>query len=157
MSVGDLVTYQLFWNMTHGAYQGLQGLITCFTTAAAGAEKVFSLWDSPPDIDPHQGQDIDPSQVTGNLQMENVSFFYQMRPDNMVLQNFTIPAGKALALVGRSGGGKSTIVNLLLRFYDPREGRIFWMESHMILLRFISFVETTRIPLAESLVRTELS
>jgi ABC-type multidrug transport system fused ATPase/permease subunit len=126
MSVGDLVTYQLFWNMMNGAYQGIQGLITSFTRAAAGAEKVFSLWDSHPDIDPQRGQDIDPSQVKGHLQMEGVSFFYQMRPDNMVLQNFNldIPAGKTLALVGRSGGGKSTIVNLLLRFYDPREGRI---------------------------------
>ncbi|KAL3913468.1 MAG: hypothetical protein SGILL_006479, partial [Bacillariaceae sp.] len=126
MSVGDLVTYQLFWNMMNGAYQGLQGLITSFTRAAAGAEKVFSLWDSHPDIDPRNGQDIDESQVQGHLQMENVSFFYQMRPDNMVLEKFhlNIPAGKTLALVGRSGGGKSTIVNLLLRFYDPKEGRI---------------------------------
>jgi ATP-binding cassette subfamily B protein len=49
-----------------------------------------------------------------------------MRPDNMVLEKFhlNIPAGKTLALVGRSGGGKSTIVSLLLRFYDPKEGRI---------------------------------
>lgn len=126
MSVGDLVTYQLFWNMMNSAYQGLQGLITSFTRAAAGAEKVFSLWDSHPDIDPRRGQDVDTTQVKGHLQMENVSFFYQMRPDNMVLQDFNleIPAGKTLALVGRSGGGKSTIVNLLLRFYDPKEGRI---------------------------------
>ncbi|KAG7365875.1 efflux ABC transporter permease/ATP-binding protein [Nitzschia inconspicua] len=126
MSVGDLVTYQLFWNMMNNAYQGLQGLITSFTRAAAGAEKVFSLWDSHPDIDPQRGQDVDSSQVKGHLQMENVSFFYQMRPDNMVLQGFNleIPAGKTLALVGRSGGGKSTIVNLLLRFYDPKDGKI---------------------------------
>ncbi|KAL3916741.1 MAG: hypothetical protein SGILL_005040 [Bacillariaceae sp.] len=126
MSVGDLVTYQLFWNMMNSAYQGLQGLITSFTRAAAGAEKVFSLWDSHPDIDPRRGQDVDVSQVQGHLQMENVSFFYQMRPDNMVLEHFNlnVPAGKTLALVGRSGGGKSTIVNLLLRFYDPKEGRI---------------------------------
>jgi ATP-binding cassette subfamily B protein len=126
MSVGDLVTYQLFWNMMNSAYQGLQGLITSFTRAAAGAEKVFSLWDSHPDIDPRRGQDIVESQVQGHLQMENVSFFYQMRPDNMVLEKFhlNIPAGKTLALVGRSGGGKSTIVSLLLRFYDPKEGRI---------------------------------
>jgi ATP-binding cassette subfamily B protein len=126
MSVGDLVTYQLFWNMMNNAYQGLQGLITSFTRSAAGAEKIFSMWDSHPDINPEYGQDIDPSQVNGDLQLENVSFFYQMRPDNMVLENFNlrIPAGKTTALVGRSGGGKSTIINLLLRFYDPKAGRI---------------------------------
>jgi len=49
-----------------------------------------------------------------------------MRPDNIVVSNFNldIPAGKTIALVGRSGGGKSTIINLLLRFYDAREGSI---------------------------------
>jgi len=126
MSVGDLVTYQLFWNMMNNAYQSLQGLVTSFTRSAAGAEKVFSLWDSQPDIDPQKGNDIDQDQVAGHIQLENVSFYYQMRPDNLVLENFNldIPAGKTLALVGRSGGGKSTIINLLLRFYDPREGRL---------------------------------
>ncbi len=126
MTVGDLVTYQLFWNMMNNAYQSLQGLVTSFTRSAAGAEKVFSLWDSQPDIDPTKGTDIRPEEVGGHLQLQNVSFYYQMRPDNMVLENFDldIPAGKTLALVGRSGGGKSTIINLLLRFYDPREGQL---------------------------------
>ena len=126
MSVGDLVTYQLFWNMMNNAYQSLQGLVTSFTRSAAGAEKVFSLWDSQPDIDPTKGSDIRPEEVSGHIQLQNVSFYYQMRPDHMVLENFDleIPAGKTVALVGRSGGGKSTIINLLLRFYDPREGSL---------------------------------
>ena len=58
--VGKLVTFQLYWNMMNSAYQSLQGLITSFTRAAAGAEKVFSLWDSIPDISDDEGrQDID--------------------------------------------------------------------------------------------------
>lgn len=126
MTVGDLVTYQLFWNMMNNSYQNLQNLVTSFTRSAAGAEKVFSLWDSDPDIDPSKGSDINADEVEGHLQLKNVSFYYQMRPDNMVLHGFDldIPAGKTTALVGRSGGGKSTIINLLLRFYDPREGSL---------------------------------
>ncbi|KAL3936128.1 MAG: hypothetical protein SGBAC_008483 [Bacillariaceae sp.] len=126
LTVGELVTFQLFWNMMNNAYQNLQGLITSFTRSAAGAEKVFSLWDSDPDIDPQKGRDIVRDNVQGDIQLENVSFHYQMRPDNKVLQNFSlsIPAGKTVALVGRSGGGKSTIINLLLRFYDPKGGKI---------------------------------
>jgi len=126
MSVGELVTFQLFWNMMNNAYQNLQGLITSFTRSAAGAEKIFSLWDSHPDIDPMKGGDIT-WDLDGHLRLENVSFYYQMRPDNIVLNRFSldIPAGKTIALVGRSGGGKSTIINLLLRFYDPKEGKVF--------------------------------
>jgi len=125
MTVGELVTFQLFWNMMNGAYQGLQGLVTDFTRSAAGAEKVFALWDSTPDIDPNEGAEID-WDVQGHLEIRNVTFYYQMRPDNVVLQGFDldIPAGKTVALVGRSGGGKSTIINMLLRFYDAREGSL---------------------------------
>ena len=125
LSVGELVTFQLFWNMMNNAYQNLQGLVTSFTRSAAGAEKVFSLWDSDPDIDPKRGTDVS-WNVEGHLQLKDVTFFYQMRPDNLVLNKLSldIPAGKTVALVGRSGGGKSTIINLLLRFYDPKEGSL---------------------------------
>lgn len=123
--MGELVTFQLFWNMMNNAYQNLQGLVTSFTRSAAGAEKVFSLWDSDPDIDPKRGTDVS-WNVEGRLQLKDVTFFYQMRPDNLVLNKLSldIPAGKTVALVGRSGGGKSTIINLLLRFYDPKEGSL---------------------------------
>jgi len=62
-----------------------------------------------------------------NIRLENVYFNYQMRPDNTVLQglNLDVPAGSVCALVGRSGGGKSTIVHLILRFYDPHKGKLF--------------------------------
>eukprot|EP00978_Attheya_sp_CCMP212_P011072 scaffold27023_cov49-Attheya_sp.AAC.1 len=125
MTVGELVTFQLFWNLMNNAYQNLQGLVTSFTRSAAGAEKIFSLWDSEPDIDPSKGSDVSWG-VKGHMELRGVQFFYQMRPDNIVLNDFhlDIPAGKTIALVGRSGGGKSTIINMLLRFYDAREGKI---------------------------------
>ena len=101
----------------------MQGLITSFTRSAAGAEKVFSLWDNAPDIDPTKGESVD-WEVEGKLELKGVKFWYQMRPDNIVLDglNLVIEAGKTVALVGRSGGGKSTIINMLLRFYDAKEG-----------------------------------
>jgi ATP-binding cassette subfamily B protein len=125
MSVGELVTFQLYWNMMNNAYQQLQSLVTSFTRSAAGAEKVFSLWDATPDIDPNVGDDVS-WRVQGDIVLKNVRYFYQMRPDNIVLNglNLHIPAGKVVALVGRSGGGKSTIVNMLMRFYDCKEGSI---------------------------------
>lgn len=58
--------------------------------------------------------------------MEDVHFAYQMRPNQKVLEgiNLTINKGEVCALVGKSGGGKSTLVHLMMRFYDPKQGRI---------------------------------
>jgi len=126
MTVGKLVTFQLYWNMMNNAYQSLQGLITSFTRAAAGAEKVFALWDSIPDISDDEGKIAVDWEVEGDLHLSNVGFHYLMRPDNKVLQGLDlhIPGGSVCALVGRSGGGKSTIINLLQRFYDVKEGSV---------------------------------
>ena len=67
-----------------------------------------------------------PATAKGELLLEDVEFHYQMRPDNAVLSgiNLHIKPGTVCALVGRSGGGKSTIVHLLMRFYDPKAGQI---------------------------------
>lgn len=64
----------------------------------------------------------------GAIRIEYVAFYYQMRPSHKVLNNINlnIPAGTTCALVGKSGGGKSTLVSLLMRFYDPKEGQIFF-------------------------------
>ncbi|GBG80484.1 hypothetical protein CBR_g30946 [Chara braunii] len=66
------------------------------------------------------------TSMNGSIKLENVFFHYQMRPQHSVLAgvNLTVDEGKVCALVGRSGGGKSTIIHLLMRFYDPVSGRI---------------------------------
>lgn len=72
---------------------------TCLTNIPKQAEKIFSLWDSVPDINPEEGSDIT-WPVDGHLELKNVTFFYQMRPDHLVLKEFNldIPAGKTIAL-----------------------------------------------------------
>lgn len=82
--------------------------------------------DSLPDIDIHAGRRISSEDVNGNILFRSVSFAYQMRPNAKVLDSIclNIPAGTTCALVGPSGGGKSTLVNLIMRFYDPIEGEI---------------------------------
>lgn len=125
LSIGKLITFQLYWTMLNTAYNGLQGLVTSFTRAAAAAEKVFSLVDTAPDIDRGRGQAVD-WPVQGRLDFCDVSFYYAMRPEKLVLDSVTlrVEAGTTLALVGRSGSGKSTMISLLLRFYDPRRGSL---------------------------------
>ncbi|KAK7242447.1 ABC transporter [Aureococcus anophagefferens] len=117
LTIGELVTFQLYWTMMNSSYQNLQGLVTSFTRSAAAAEKVFSLIDSLPDINEDDGAAIDWG-VQGSLVLESVEFHYVMRPDAKVLSgvDLGIDAKSVCALVGRSGGGKSTIISLLMRF-----------------------------------------
>ncbi|KAJ8606746.1 hypothetical protein CTAYLR_009737 [Chrysophaeum taylorii] len=132
LTVGQLIQFQLYWNLMNSAYQALQGLVTSFTRAAAAAEKVFGLVDALPDIDTRLSSSSSSSSlspvvdwpVRGDLQLDSVEFWYAMRPDKLVLDSLdlAIPANTTCALVGRSGGGKSTIVSMLLRFYDPKSG-----------------------------------
>lgn len=126
ISVGDLITYQLYYNMMNNSIQSLSGVLNAFTRAAGAAERVLSVIDLPPDIDPKAGAPVDLVVRAWDLRLEDVKFHYQMRPTNPVLQGltFAVPEGTVCALVGTSGGGKSTVIHLILRYYDPVEGSL---------------------------------
>ena len=91
--------------------------------AIASAERVFSLIDSTPEILNLPGA-YDPDSLRGDIAFEKIDFFYE--DDKPVLSSFDLQVkrGETLALVGPTGGGKSTIVNLVCRFYEPKKGSI---------------------------------
>jgi ABC-type multidrug transport system fused ATPase/permease subunit len=126
LTIGALITFQLYWNMVNNAYSNISSVMSDFTRAGGAAQRVISLLDSLPDIDVHAGIKIARANFRGALELRDVHFTYQMRPEEPILKgiNLKIEAGKTLALVGRSGGGKSTIIHLLLRFYDPTSGQV---------------------------------
>ena len=109
------------------AYQPIRSLATInmmFYQGATGAERVFKVLDTEPDIkeiENHPNLKIN----TGNIEFKNVSFTYPKTAAEAVKNiNISIKGGTTAALVGHSGAGKSTIVNLIPRFYDPKEGSI---------------------------------
>ncbi|CAI5527639.1 unnamed protein product, partial [Closterium sp. Naga37s-1] len=124
MRLGQLIAFQLYWNLIQSGYQSIMSVLMSLTKASGAAQRVLSLIDSLPDIDPDAGTKV--STLQGSIRMEDVHFHYQMRPEHPVLKGVSlhVDAGQVLALVGRSGGGKSTVVHLLMRFYDPVQGRI---------------------------------
>jgi len=91
--------------------------------SVASAERMFSLIDAVPEIQDQPGA-FDPGSLQGDIEFEHVDFYYEK--DKLVLKNFNllVKQGETIALVGPTGGGKSTLVNLVCRFYEPREGVI---------------------------------
>ncbi|KAH9026281.1 P-loop containing nucleoside triphosphate hydrolase protein [Lactarius deliciosus] len=96
------------------------------TQACGAAAKIFGTIDRIPAIDSASEDGLRPSQVTGEITLENVEFSYPARPDVQITKSLslTFPAGKTTALVGASGSGKSTVISLVERFYDPLSGSV---------------------------------
>ncbi|KIK26702.1 hypothetical protein PISMIDRAFT_8742, partial [Pisolithus microcarpus 441] len=96
------------------------------TDACGAAAKLFATIERVPDIDSASPNGLKPEKVIGEITLENVRFNYPARPDVPILKgiDITFEAGKTAALVGASGSGKSTIVSLVERFYDPLSGTV---------------------------------
>ncbi|GAM28104.1 hypothetical protein SAMD00019534_112800 [Acytostelium subglobosum LB1] len=95
--------------------------------AQVAANEIFHLLDQQSSIDGTNPAGDTIPIVTGDIVMKNIDFAYPSRPNQMVFQGFNlnIQSGTRIALVGDSGGGKSTVISLLERFYDPLQGEIF--------------------------------
>ena len=91
--------------------------------AIASGERIFSLIDSVPEIDNQPGA-TDPGTIRGDIVFDNVDFQYEAGKPVLSNFNLTVKQGETIALVGPTGAGKSTIVNMVCRFYEPTNGRI---------------------------------
>eukprot|EP01132_Coremiostelium_polycephalum_P006617 gene6617-8188_t len=94
--------------------------------AKTAALSIFRLMDRVSPIDPFNEKGTTVQDLKGTIEYRNISFNYPSRPNRTIFQGFnlTVPAGKKVALVGDSGGGKSTVISLLERFYDPLDGEV---------------------------------
>jgi len=126
MTVGRLMTFQLYWNMMNTAFISLGNVFNDLIRSSSAAERVFSLIDARPEVDPDAGETIRREQLKGHIEIRDVEFRYRTRPDKLVVCRVRLEMnpGTTTALVGKSGGGKSTLVHLLMRFYEPTGGSI---------------------------------
>ncbi|OMO72407.1 hypothetical protein CCACVL1_17825 [Corchorus capsularis] len=95
--------------------------MSAFAKAKVAAAKIYRIIDHKPGIDRNSESGLELESVSGLVELKNVDFAYPSRPEVKILNNFSlsVPAGKTIALVGSSGSGKSTVVSLIERFYDP--------------------------------------
>jgi len=116
------------------AYQPIRSLATInmlFYQGASGAQRVFNVIDSETTVKENNSSP-DLRLIKGDLEFKNVSYSYPNTKDSAVKKiNISVKGGSTAALVGHSGAGKSTIINLLPRFYDPYEGQIFIDEQNI--------------------------
>ena len=126
ITVGELAAFILYLGMFFGPIQTMGDLYNSVLSTAASAERIFLLLDTEPQVkDRSDAQALPP--IRGHIQFENVFFRYDTTPENAwVLKNITFEAkpGETVALVGATGSGKTSIISLVTRFYEPQQGRI---------------------------------
>jgi subfamily B ATP-binding cassette protein MsbA len=125
-TTGQLVAFLLYAGMVAGPVGALASQWTQVQEAFGAADRIFALLDTTPEIQDRPGATALPPGA-GRIAFEDVSFRYAQSPTMpIVLENVStvFEAGKTTALVGPSGAGKTTLVSLVARFYDPTEGRI---------------------------------
>lgn len=124
LTLGGLLVFTTYLTQLYAPVRGLGQLVTSVSAAAAGAERVLEVLDEPPAIRERAGL-LTIARARGAVTVDAVSFRYPGSSDSALDEvSFSVEPGQTLALVGASGAGKSTIVRLLLRYFDPAAGRI---------------------------------
>jgi subfamily B ATP-binding cassette protein MsbA len=128
LSLGTLVAFLAYVTSFYEPINRLVEVDNTFQEAIAAGERVFELLDTPPEIqDPPAAQHLE--EVRGQVVFDNVSFRYGTGDEVLHQVSFVIEPGQVVALVGPSGAGKTSIANLLCRFYDPVSGRVL-VDGH---------------------------
>lgn len=122
VTVGIIATFIIYAQNFTQPLRQLANMYNSIQAALAGAERVFEIIDTPPEV--QDAPDAKSTAIKGSVQFEHVSFGY--RPDTLVIEdmNLDAKAGEIIALVGPTGAGKTTIINLLTRFYEINSGSI---------------------------------
>ncbi len=122
LTIGTLVAFTQYTTRFFQPIRDLSEKYNIMQSAMAASERVFKLLDTKPALAAPAGARV-PSEGSGLVEFENVSFAYD---SELVLKDvsFRVEPGESVAFVGATGGGKTTIMNLLCRFYDPRDGAV---------------------------------
>lgn len=126
VGVGTFLAFSTYLGMFWNPIRNLASFYNKLVTNLSAAERIFDILDTPAEIvDREQAREL--PEIKGQVQFEDVTFAYTDEPERNVLEHvsFTARPGENIALVGPTGAGKTTIVNLIGRFYDVKDGKIF--------------------------------
>lgn len=123
MSLGDYLAFTAYVGMFYGPLQALSFLFNFSSRSLTAAERVFEVLDSQPEVRDDREPERVP-RIEGRVEFRDVSFGYERHRPALKHMSFVVEPGEMIGLVGQSGAGKSTTINLLCRFYDALDGEI---------------------------------
>lgn len=123
LSLGNISSFILYGRKFSGPINEFSNILSDLQSCRSAAERVFAMIDEFPEL-PDAPDAVEMKDVRGEIEFQNVRFRYT--PEKEIIHNLSlkVPAGKTVAIVGPTGSGKTTIVNLLMRFYDIQHGKI---------------------------------
>ena len=124
MRIGSISSFILYSRKFSGPINEAANIMSELQSALAAAERVFNMIDEPAEMADSENA-VELCQVRGDVRLENVSFGYTKEQQIIKNLNLRAPHGKLIAIVGPTGAGKTTLINLLMRFYDVQDGYIF--------------------------------
>jgi ATP-binding cassette subfamily B protein len=162
LTLGGLLVFVAYLGQLYSPIRGMGRLSNSLYSAAAGAERLAELLDAEPTVR-QPAKPVTPGRVVGELQLESVTYSYPGSPEPALHDlSLRIEPGSVVAVTGESGGGKSTLVALLLRLVDPTEGVVRLdgrdlRELDLDWLRGSSALALQDAPLLEGTVRSNLA
>lgn len=124
LSIGGITSFIMYVNVFSKPFNSITSIFTQIQAGIASSERIFGVLEEPEEISDADLPAIDSASVTGRVEFKNVDFSYNKTKELITGMNLTVEPGEKVAIVGRTGAGKTTLVNLLMRFYDVDAGAI---------------------------------
>ena len=123
---GIILAFMTYFTLISTAMMSITRMFTMLSRAAASAGRIAEVLDTPADMEmqPAPNQGIMTTREYPAIEFKNVTFSYNGKKKDLCNVSFTLPRGATLGIIGPTGAGKSTLIQLLMRFYDPDEGQI---------------------------------